>query len=153
MGGTRAGYKLGFTSAPMRQQMGVDHPNSGVLLAAMRIDGPDLPAGELIQPRVEPEIAIRLGRDLRGADVTPDEVADATAAVLPAIEVVDSRWCCAATRHAPRRTCVLQRSFRPRRPSAGAARRARRVRWCRGPSHSWVSSGASERRGSLLRSP
>lgn len=62
--------------------MGIDHPNSGVLLAAMRIAGPHLPAGELIQPRVEPEIAIRLGRDLRGADVTPDEVADATAAVL-----------------------------------------------------------------------
>ena len=90
--GTRTGYKLGFTSAAMREQMGVDHPNSGVLLAAMRIDGPDLPAGELIQPRVEPEIAIRLGRDLHGADVTPDEVADATAAVLPAIEVVDSRY-------------------------------------------------------------
>ena len=91
-GGARTGYKLGFTSAAMRQQMGVDHPNSGVLLAAMRIDESDLPAGELIQPRVEPEIAIRLGRDLRGADVTPDDVADATAAVLPAIEVVDSRY-------------------------------------------------------------
>lgn len=91
-GGTRAGYKLGFTSGAMRAQMGVDHPNSGVLLDHMRIDGPDLPAGELIQPRVEPEIAIQLGRDLRGADVTPQQVADATAAVLPAIEVVDSRY-------------------------------------------------------------
>lgn len=92
MGGTRAGYKLGFTSAAMREQMGVDHPNSGVLLDHMRIDGPDLPAGELIQPRVEPEIAIQLGRDLHGADVTPQHVADATAAVRPAIEVVDSRY-------------------------------------------------------------
>ncbi len=91
-GGTRTGYKLGFTSAAMREQMGVDHPNSGVLVDHMRIDRSQLPAGELIQPRVEPEIAIQLGRDLRGADVTPQQVADATAAVRPAIEVVDSRY-------------------------------------------------------------
>jgi 2-keto-4-pentenoate hydratase len=91
-GGTRAGYKLGFTSAAMREQMGVDHPNSGVLLACMRLDDARLPAGTLIQPRVEPEIAIQLGRDLSGAAVTPEQVAAATAAVLPAIEVVDSRY-------------------------------------------------------------
>ncbi len=91
-GGTRTGYKLGFTSAAMREQMGVDHPNSGVLLDHMRINGADLPAGALIQPRVEPEIAIQLGRDLHGEDVTPQQVAAATAAVLPAIEVVDSRY-------------------------------------------------------------
>ncbi|WP_448508142.1 2-keto-4-pentenoate hydratase [Immundisolibacter sp.] len=91
-GGTRAGYKLGFTSAAMREQMGVDHPNCGVLLAGMRLAEPHLPAGALIQPRVEPEIAILLARDLRGADLTPEQVAAATAAVLPAIEVVDSRY-------------------------------------------------------------
>ena len=91
-GGVRAGYKLGFTSAAMRQQMGVDHPNSGVLLANMRLADGRLPAGALIQPRVEPEIAILLGRDLHGADITPEQVAAATAAVLPAIEVVDSRY-------------------------------------------------------------
>jgi len=91
-GGARAGYKLGFTSAAMRQQMGVEHPNSGVLLANMRLAEPRLPAGALIQPRIEPEIAILLGRDLHGEAVTPEQVAAATAAVLPAIEVVDSRY-------------------------------------------------------------
>jgi len=91
-GGTRAGYKLGFTSAAMREQMGVDHPNSGVLLADMRLPEPRLAAGALIQPRVEPEIAILLGRDLQGAQVTPEQVAAATSAVLPAIEIVDSRY-------------------------------------------------------------
>ena len=92
MGGVRVGYKLGFTSAAMREQMGVEHPNSGVLLADMRLDTPRLPAGALIQPRLEPEIAILLGRNLRGAAVTPEQVAAATAAVLPALEVVDSRY-------------------------------------------------------------
>lgn len=91
-GGARVGYKLGFTSAAMRAQMGVAHPNSGVLLADMRLEDARLPAGTLIHPRVEPEIAILLGRDLHGAHVTPEEVAAATAAVLPAIEVVDSRY-------------------------------------------------------------
>lgn len=91
-GGVRAGYKLGFTSAAMREQMGVDHPNSGVLLADMRLPEQRLPAGVLIQPRIEPEIAILLGRDLHGAQLTPEQVAAATAAVLPAIEVVDSRY-------------------------------------------------------------
>lgn len=91
-GGARTGYKLGFTSAAMREQMGVDHPNSGVLLADMRLPEQRLPAGALIQPRVEPEIAILLRRDLRGAQLTPEQVAAATAAVLPAIEVVDSRY-------------------------------------------------------------
>jgi 2-keto-4-pentenoate hydratase len=91
-GTARTGYKLGFTSAAMREQMGVDHPNSGVLLADMRLADGRLPAGVLIQPRVEPEIAILLGCDLHGAQVTPDDVAAATAAVLPAIEVVDSRY-------------------------------------------------------------
>lgn len=92
MGGVRVGYKLGFTSAAMREQMGVEHPNSGVLLADMRLGTARLPAAELIQPRLEPEIAILLGHDLRGAAVTPEQVAAATAAVLPALEVVDSRY-------------------------------------------------------------
>ncbi len=91
-GTARTGYKLGFTSAAMREQMGVDHPNCGVLLADMRLADGRLRAGALIQPRVEPEIAILLGRDLHGADITPEQVAAATAAVLPAIEVVDSRY-------------------------------------------------------------
>ncbi|GAB4359541.1 MAG: fumarylacetoacetate hydrolase family protein [Immundisolibacter sp.] len=91
-GGVRVGYKLGFTSAAMREQMGVEHPNSGVLLADMRLDTPRLPAEALIQPRLEPEIAILLARDLHGATVTPEQVAAATAAVLPALEVVDSRY-------------------------------------------------------------
>ncbi len=91
-GGVRSGYKLGFTSAAMRQQMGVDSPNSGVLLDSMRLTSPVLAAGVLIQPRVEPEIAILLKHDLDGRELTPEHVARATAAVMPAIEVVDSRY-------------------------------------------------------------
>ena len=61
------GWKLGYTSAAMREQMGVTSPNFGPLTDVMMLDSPAvLPAGAL-QPRVEPEIGLRLGRRLDGA--------------------------------------------------------------------------------------
>jgi 2-keto-4-pentenoate hydratase len=79
-GAHRIGWKLGYTSAAMREQMRVDAPNFGPLLDTMIIqDGSPVPS-ELVQPRVEPEVAVRLGADLR-----PD-------ALLAALEVVDSVW-------------------------------------------------------------
>jgi 2-keto-4-pentenoate hydratase len=46
---------------------------------------------ELIHPRAEPEIAFIVGRRIEGA-TTISEVLKATDAVLPAIEVVDTRY-------------------------------------------------------------
>ena len=61
-----AGWKLGYTSAVMRAQMGIEAPNFGPLTDAMLLGSPAvLPAGAL-QPRVEPEIGLRLGRPLPG---------------------------------------------------------------------------------------
>lgn len=83
------GWKLGYTSQAMRAQMGVDAPNYGPLTDAMLLaDGVDL-GSRATQPRVEPEIAIRLGCDLSG----PVELAGVLAAVDSAfacLEVVDS---------------------------------------------------------------
>jgi hypothetical protein len=45
-----------------------------------------------IQPRVEPEIAFLLGRDLEGPNVTAAQVLSATDAVFGAIDVLDSRY-------------------------------------------------------------
>lgn len=79
-GARRIGWKLGYTSAAMRAQMGVDAPNLGPLLDTMLVpDGGRVPAA-LVQPRVEPEIALRIGPG--GA---PD-------AAFAALEVVDSVW-------------------------------------------------------------
>jgi 2-keto-4-pentenoate hydratase len=77
-GARRIGWKLGYTSDAMRQQMGVDTPNYGPLLDTMLIAGrvPEV----LIQPRVEPEIALVLGPQTRATE------ARAT------LEVVDSVW-------------------------------------------------------------
>ena len=90
-GERRAGWKLGYTSAVMREQMGVASPNFGPLTDAMLLDSPAvLPSGAL-QPRIEPEIGLRLGRRLT-APCSVDDVLGACDAALACLEVVDSVW-------------------------------------------------------------
>jgi 2-keto-4-pentenoate hydratase len=90
-GERRAGWKLGYTSAVMRAQMGIDAPNFGPLTDAMLLDSPAvLPGGEL-QPRVEPEIGLRLARRLR-APCSLDQALEACDAALACLEIVDSVW-------------------------------------------------------------
>ncbi|MBB3042394.1 2-keto-4-pentenoate hydratase [Nocardioides soli] len=91
-GDTQAGVKLGFTSRAKMEQMGIDSVIAGFLLASSRVpDGGELDRGRLIHPRVEPEIAFRIGRDI-GRDESPDAVVAAVDAVAPALEVIDSRY-------------------------------------------------------------
>jgi 2-keto-4-pentenoate hydratase len=86
------GKKTGLTSLAMQRLLGIDEPDFGHLLDAMMIGG-DQPVvlAELIQPKIEPELAFVLARDLKGPGVTADDVLDATAFIVPALEVVDSR--------------------------------------------------------------
>lgn len=65
-GGARiVGHKAGVTSLAMQEQMGVDEPDSGVLLDDMVLPtGSALARCALMQPRVEAEIAFRLGSEL-----------------------------------------------------------------------------------------
>lgn len=95
-GGDRiVGHKIGLTSSAMQQQMGVDEPDYGCVLAS-RVFGTrggvtEMPVSTFIQPRVEGELAFLLGRRLEGPHVTPQQVLAATDAVAAAVEVVDSR--------------------------------------------------------------
>jgi 2-keto-4-pentenoate hydratase len=86
------GAKLGFTSATMRDAMGVGEPNYGWLTNRMLLEGSSLSFADFIHPRVEPEIAFRLNAPLRGPGVTPRHVVSATASVFAALEIVDSRF-------------------------------------------------------------
>lgn len=87
-----AGHKIGLTSRAVQEQLGVDQPDYGTLLDEMEIiDGATVDAGDYIAPRVELELAYVLGEPLAGPGVTAADVARATAAVRPAIELVDSR--------------------------------------------------------------
>lgn len=85
------GGKLGFTSRAMQQAMGVDHPNYGWLTDAMLIRDGAVPLDRLIHPKAEPEIAFLLGTDL-SPPVSTEQVLAATSAVLPCLEIVDSRY-------------------------------------------------------------
>ncbi len=90
-GERRAGWKLGYTSAVMRAQMGIDAPNFGPLTDVMLLDSPALLPGGALQPRVEPEIGLRLGRRLT-APCSVDQALDACDAALACLEIVDSVW-------------------------------------------------------------
>ncbi|MGP3990781.1 2-keto-4-pentenoate hydratase [Streptomyces sp. 3N207] len=87
------GHKAGVTSRAMQEQMGVDEPDSGVLLDDMVLpSGGELPLGEFLAPRVEAEIAFRLGRDLKGSGVTLEAARHAVSHVFLALEVIDTRF-------------------------------------------------------------
>lgn len=91
-GKTILGRKVGLTSKAMQQMLGVDQPDYGVLADDMVVeDGGDCPMAGLIQPKIEPEIAFILARDLRGPGLTAAAVLDATEYVAAALEIVDSR--------------------------------------------------------------
>jgi 2-keto-4-pentenoate hydratase len=91
-GGRLAGRKVGLTNRAMQQQLGVDEPDFGFLLQAMLVpSGSSLVRAELLQPRVEPEIAFWLASDLRGPGVTAADALAATRGVSAALEIVDSR--------------------------------------------------------------
>jgi 2-oxo-3-hexenedioate decarboxylase len=86
------GYKGGLTSKAKMVQMGLDTPVFGVLMGDTCVpDGDVVDMTQLIHPKVEAEIAFVTSRELSG-DVSIDEVLSATEFVLPAIEVIDSRF-------------------------------------------------------------
>jgi len=91
-GGLVRGRKVGLTSVAMQQQLGVDEPDFGALFDEMVIEeGDAVPVGELIQPRVEAEIAFVMESDLQGPGVSSADALRAVAGAMPAIEVIDSR--------------------------------------------------------------
>ncbi|SEK52264.1 2-keto-4-pentenoate hydratase [Rhodococcus maanshanensis] len=86
------GVKLGFTSKAKMAQMGVSDVIVGQLTDAMRIeDGGDVDLTRFIHPKIEPEIAYRLARDVDPGDPAVD-VVSCVDAVAPAMEIIDSRY-------------------------------------------------------------
>ncbi|MCE2511440.1 MAG: fumarylacetoacetate hydrolase family protein [Acidimicrobiia bacterium] len=87
-----SGHKVGLTNPAVQAQLGMDEPIWGVLFAdRCRTDGDDLSGAALIEPRLEVEVAVVLGADLDRGRHTVVDVIGATAYVLPALEIVDSR--------------------------------------------------------------
>ena len=75
------GWKLGYTSVVMRQQMHVSEPNLAPLTSNVLVTDGGFPTLTLAQPRVEPEIALQLIADLP-ADCSLEQVAGAVGSVV-----------------------------------------------------------------------
>ena len=87
------GVKLGLTSRAKQQRMGIDAPLTAWLTDAMSLPaGVPAPLGELIHPRVEPEIVFVLGEDLQGPGITAARAMQAVSSVYGGYEVIDSRY-------------------------------------------------------------
>lgn len=87
------GPKMGLTSFAKMKQMGVEDPIYGYVFDYMLIDnGGKVKLSELIHPKVEAEIAFVMGEDIEGPGVTGAQVLAATEYVLPALEIIDSRY-------------------------------------------------------------
>jgi 2-keto-4-pentenoate hydratase len=91
-GATVRGHKVGLSARAMQQMMGVDEPDYGHLLDDMFVFESDaVETTRLCRPRVEVEVAFVLGAPLAGPGCTVADVLAATAFVVPAIEIIDSR--------------------------------------------------------------
>lgn len=87
------GWKAGLTSKAKMQQMGVDVPSIGFLTDRMaRPENSVISTSDLVHPRVECEVAFVTKHPLKGPDCTAEQVLAATDYVLPAIEIIDSRF-------------------------------------------------------------
>ena len=86
------GKKIGLTSKAMQRMLNVDQPDYGHIFASMVVEnGASVAIDTLLQPKIEPEIAFILDRELRGPGVTSLDVLSATRFVVPALEIIDSR--------------------------------------------------------------
>lgn len=85
------GRKIGLTSLAMQKQLGVDSPDFGFFTEDLVFhDGDEINVSGFIAPRVEPELAFVLGKDL-APDASYDDVIAAIGAVHLAVEIIDSR--------------------------------------------------------------
>lgn len=91
-GGKIVGYKLGLTSAPMQELLGVDSPDYGPVLSSMVVDsGAAIRVADFIAPRIEAEIALILDQPLAGPGVSLSDATSAVGGASAALELVDSR--------------------------------------------------------------
>jgi 2-oxo-hept-3-ene-1,7-dioate hydratase len=86
------GHKIGLTSKAMQSALGINEPDSGILLDDMFFaDGGLVPTERFIATRVEAELAFIMKHRLTGPDCTLFDVLNATDFVVPALEILDTR--------------------------------------------------------------
>ena len=92
-GGRIAGLKMGLTSYAKMKQMGVEEPIRGFLADEFaRPEGEVISTADLIHPKIEAELAFITKAPLIGRDLEIADVLEATALIVPALEIIDSRY-------------------------------------------------------------
>src|SRR6056300_61129 len=72
------GRKIGLTSKAVQEQLGVTQPDYGILYADMlRKEGAQINISDVMQTKIEAEIAFVLKKDLKGKQNTIEAVIDA----------------------------------------------------------------------------
>ncbi|MBL4743597.1 MAG: 2-oxo-3-hexenedioate decarboxylase [Cycloclasticus sp.] len=87
------GMKMGLTSMAKMRQMGVETPCYGFLADYFSCpDGAEISMSELIHPKVEAEVAFVTKKELSGPGCHIADVLSATDFIVPAVEIIDSRY-------------------------------------------------------------
>jgi len=88
-----AGFKVGCTSKAIRSQFGLTEPIYGRLFEPhifeenVRLDWSDY-----VHCAIEPEMVLKIGKRLRGNNLSDDELIDSIATVSPGIEIHDFKF-------------------------------------------------------------
>ena len=87
------GHKIGLTSKAMRSLTGATEPDYGFIFDNwFALEGSAVSRATMNRPLVEVELAFVMGDELEGPSVNVADVIRATDFVLPALEIVDSRY-------------------------------------------------------------
>jgi len=95
LGSKPVGWKIGCTNQIAQEQLGVDEPFRGYVLAGDVYQSPiSLSASQYSMRVIETELAFRLGEGLpmSGAPYTRENVEPCVFELIPSIEIVDSVW-------------------------------------------------------------
>lgn len=86
------GHKIGLTSRVMQKNMGIDEPDFGFILDDMVFEeGSTIKAADFLDPKIEVELAFMLKKELKGENLSIEDVLDATEYVVPALELIAAR--------------------------------------------------------------
>jgi 2-keto-4-pentenoate hydratase len=85
------GHKLGLVSEAKQEQLGIPEPIFGYVAHETVLENEPIPTDDMIAPRIEAEIGVVLDEDLE-PPVTTTDVLTATRAVVPVVEILESRF-------------------------------------------------------------
>ena len=91
-GKKNVGKKIGLTSKSVQKQLGVNQPDFGILFDDMQvINKGSIPWSEMMQPKVEAEVAFVLKKNITTVKPSLQDIENAIDYAVASLEIVDSR--------------------------------------------------------------